>query len=274
MWCGFARPPIDDAVLRSFVQALRQEYVQGRQDAVGQFFCSPSGQSAGSSSGLLERVEDKVRSMCRNLDSAQRTINDLEREWLNPLVGRDQSAARQHLPTPSSFDSTPRPPLDNTVISAFIEALREEYILGSQKAVGRFYDSPRFQAAVAHSELLDAVEGKVRVAMDKHRAIGDLQNSWMQMPLGAAGYSLPTPSAPPEEAALRGDASVAATSASNQTPSTECIVCAEQPVAATFVHGSTGHSVCCFECAQKIERGRGCCPVCNLRIEKVIRSFT
>mmetsp|Transcript_53168 Transcript_53168/g.78913 ORF Transcript_53168/g.78913 Transcript_53168/m.78913 type:complete len:224 (+) Transcript_53168:175-846(+) len=53
-----------------------------------------------------------------------------------------------------------------------------------------------------------------------------------------------------------------------------CIMCFSQPVDSTFVHGVTGHSICCFECAQQVCNRNKICPVCRQRVDIAIRNFS
>lgn len=52
-----------------------------------------------------------------------------------------------------------------------------------------------------------------------------------------------------------------------------CVVCMEASADATFVHGDSGHQVCCHTCASSIKSSTGKCPICNQMIEAVIRHF-
>merc|ERR1711970_321971 len=56
-----------------------------------------------------------------------------------------------------------------------------------------------------------------------------------------------------------------------------CIICMGAPADATFVHGDTGHSCCCYACAAEVVRRGGArgaqCPVCRVRVERVIYNF-
>lgn len=53
-----------------------------------------------------------------------------------------------------------------------------------------------------------------------------------------------------------------------------CIVCADAQANATFVHGLTGHTACCVECADQLRKRGDTCPVCRQDITAVIRNFT
>ena len=66
-------------------------------------------------------------------------------------------------------------------------------------------------------------------------------------------------------------------SSASKTPSSEtpdCIICFERHKNATFIHGRTGHTCCCIECAEDILRRRLPCPICRQPISTVIENFT
>lgn len=52
-----------------------------------------------------------------------------------------------------------------------------------------------------------------------------------------------------------------------------CVVCVTRPRNASFIHGDTGHQVCCFECATKLKNERKRCPVCRKKIKLVVKNF-
>ena len=52
-----------------------------------------------------------------------------------------------------------------------------------------------------------------------------------------------------------------------------CIICLEKPKTTSFVHGITGHQVCCHRCAKRLKRRGQPCPVCRRPIEKVTRNY-
>lgn len=52
-----------------------------------------------------------------------------------------------------------------------------------------------------------------------------------------------------------------------------CMICLERVVNATFVHGNTGHTCCCYTCASTLGRRRPTCPICRAPIERVIYNF-
>jgi hypothetical protein len=52
-----------------------------------------------------------------------------------------------------------------------------------------------------------------------------------------------------------------------------CMVCMDAPASATFVHGKSGHTVCCLECAEMIHQRQGTCPICSQEVSLVIRNY-
>eukprot|EP00927_Polykrikos_kofoidii_P041666 TRINITY_DN35518_c0_g1_i1.p1 TRINITY_DN35518_c0_g1~~TRINITY_DN35518_c0_g1_i1.p1 ORF type:complete len:265 (-),score=20.48 TRINITY_DN35518_c0_g1_i1:49-843(-) len=56
-------------------------------------------------------------------------------------------------------------------------------------------------------------------------------------------------------------------------PLEKCIVCFDGPVNATFVHGATGHTVCCLRCARRFACDGMSCPVCRQTFTSVIQNF-
>lgn len=52
-----------------------------------------------------------------------------------------------------------------------------------------------------------------------------------------------------------------------------CLVCMDAKKQTTFVHGETGHSCCCVECAELFEEKLAICPMCRCSIEKIIRQY-
>lgn len=53
-----------------------------------------------------------------------------------------------------------------------------------------------------------------------------------------------------------------------------CIVCLDSPVNATLVHGESGHSCCCLDCATEIKSRGMPCPVCRAPVDLAIRNYT
>lgn len=51
----------------------------------------------------------------------------------------------------------------------------------------------------------------------------------------------------------------------------KCIICLDRPCDAVFVHNETGHSVCCYTCAQGCDTA---CPICRQKIEKILLVFS
>ncbi len=53
-----------------------------------------------------------------------------------------------------------------------------------------------------------------------------------------------------------------------------CLICAAKMKNASFLHGDSVHTVCCKECAEKVAKERGDCPVCRQPIESVLYNYT
>lgn len=51
-----------------------------------------------------------------------------------------------------------------------------------------------------------------------------------------------------------------------------CLICFERPRDASFVHGDSAHSNCCFACASQQDAMGRPCPTCRLPIEKVVKN--
>lgn len=63
-----------------------------------------------------------------------------------------------------------------------------------------------------------------------------------------------------------------------QKSTEKCVLCSTNRVNATFVHGITGHEVCCIDCARRITEPSFApppapCPVCRKPIDRVIEIF-
>jgi len=52
-----------------------------------------------------------------------------------------------------------------------------------------------------------------------------------------------------------------------------CCVCLENPRDSCIIHGDSGHQVCCFSCATLLKKKKKGCPICRMKISKVIRIF-
>jgi len=52
-----------------------------------------------------------------------------------------------------------------------------------------------------------------------------------------------------------------------------CVICMVEVKNATIVHGATGHTVCCMECANQLREQNKPCPICRSKIDIVIRNF-
>lgn len=53
----------------------------------------------------------------------------------------------------------------------------------------------------------------------------------------------------------------------------KCIICVLNEKNAVFLHGESGHQVCCFGCASRVKNQDGKCPLCRERIDKVVRIY-
>lgn len=53
----------------------------------------------------------------------------------------------------------------------------------------------------------------------------------------------------------------------------KCLICFDQKADQTFVHGKTGHTLCCHKCSVQVLETTGRCPTCRLPIEKIISNF-
>uniref|UniRef100_A0A6C0K3F9 RING-type domain-containing protein n=1 Tax=viral metagenome TaxID=1070528 RepID=A0A6C0K3F9_9ZZZZ len=53
-----------------------------------------------------------------------------------------------------------------------------------------------------------------------------------------------------------------------------CVICAHKAVNCSFIHGDFAHSFCCYDCSQKIAATSTTCPICRLRVEKIVLNFT
>lgn len=52
-----------------------------------------------------------------------------------------------------------------------------------------------------------------------------------------------------------------------------CVCCEDKLANATLIHGPTGHICCCLECARIIQARKLGCPICRLKIDKIILHF-
>jgi hypothetical protein len=62
------------------------------------------------------------------------------------------------------------------------------------------------------------------------------------------------------------------TTASSLSPL--CLICTQKPVNCSFIHGDIAHSFCCHDCSQKIAATSTTCPICRLRVDKIVLNFT
>eukprot|EP00746_Dinoflagellata_sp_MGD_P010305 gnl/MRDRNA2_/MRDRNA2_121228_c0_seq1.p1 gnl/MRDRNA2_/MRDRNA2_121228_c0~~gnl/MRDRNA2_/MRDRNA2_121228_c0_seq1.p1 ORF type:complete len:378 (+),score=93.77 gnl/MRDRNA2_/MRDRNA2_121228_c0_seq1:55-1134(+) len=59
-----------------------------------------------------------------------------------------------------------------------------------------------------------------------------------------------------------------------ETSRGKCVICIDAVADATFVHGETGHTVCCLRCAKQVEELADTCPMCRQPFLMVIKNFT
>jgi hypothetical protein len=52
-----------------------------------------------------------------------------------------------------------------------------------------------------------------------------------------------------------------------------CVICAQKTVNCSFIHGDFAHSFCCYDCSQKIAATSTTCPICRLRVEKIVLNY-
>jgi len=57
------------------------------------------------------------------------------------------------------------------------------------------------------------------------------------------------------------------------SPEKTCIICMDQPINATIVHGTTAHVCACLNCAQLIYNLGKPCPMCRQKIDLVVTAF-
>jgi hypothetical protein len=50
-----------------------------------------------------------------------------------------------------------------------------------------------------------------------------------------------------------------------------CHLCLGKDINSTFIHGNSGHSFCCYECAIKFTGQY--CPICRLPIDQIILNY-
>lgn len=54
---------------------------------------------------------------------------------------------------------------------------------------------------------------------------------------------------------------------------TECRICLDREVNASFIHGNTSHTGCCYVCATEIFEASRLCPFCKTPIDMITRNF-
>jgi len=52
-----------------------------------------------------------------------------------------------------------------------------------------------------------------------------------------------------------------------------CFICLENDIDASFIHGTSAHSISCMACAENWFAQDKSCPVCRTRVEKVVLNF-
>jgi len=52
-----------------------------------------------------------------------------------------------------------------------------------------------------------------------------------------------------------------------------CMFCCTNKKDTSLIHGKIGHQICCYPCGKRVWREQGRCPVCNRKVEKIVRIF-
>ena len=52
-----------------------------------------------------------------------------------------------------------------------------------------------------------------------------------------------------------------------------CVTCLVNPKNGIFVHRKIGHICCCYKCALKVWKEAGRCPVCNCKVNTVLKAI-
>ena len=101
-----------------------------------------------------------------------------------------------------------------------------------------------------------------------------------EQPGAAAAPLPPQPPAPAASAPLPaaqssgdGGSSAAAGAPGSDDDGGMCVVCMDEPATAGLLHGDTVHRCVCHECARRLMANRRACPLCNARIDMVVRVF-
>lgn len=166
-----AGPTPDPGVARGFVAALRAEYLEGRDGAVGDFM--NSAQISQEVGRTMEAEEENVRT---SYDKGA-ALRDLEVRW--NLVGYVQPTMVQ--PTAPGFvaggivDSA-MPPFNPEFARRFVDALRAEYLEGMDGAVGAFQNDAAFDESLR--ETMESEEERIRLSPDRYGALRDLEFRW------------------------------------------------------------------------------------------------
>jgi len=93
---------------------------------------------------------------------------------------------------------------------------------------------------------------------------------WSQIPASAKVFAL---GGNVNDTSVRNRRGTSSSAQASLDAKPECIICMLAPADATFVHGETGHTVCCLSCAKRVKLQQGTCPTCRMPIESVIRCF-
>jgi hypothetical protein len=137
-------------------------------------------------------------------------------------------------------------------------------VINASEAIGQKVENPS-----AHGKYLMGFEGEIvfKVPLSPQLC---LTFNYGPSEARFSDVLLPEPVFRMEEAPPAGD-----TEDAKQPGIGLCIVCMEQSAVATFVHGFTGHTVCCMRCGQKVLNTKErLCPVCKKPVERMIRNYT
>lgn len=61
--------------------------------------------------------------------------------------------------------------------------------------------------------------------------------------------------------------------ARDEADDSACVVCMDAPRDTMLMHGATGHTCCCGDCAQILLASELSCPICRAPIERVVKNF-
>lgn len=57
----------------------------------------------------------------------------------------------------------------------------------------------------------------------------------------------------------------------NHLNSNNCVLCTNNPINTSIIHGDFAHSFCCFDCSNKLFSST--CPICRLPIDKIVLNY-